>query len=184
MTNEDRRCIVLNASYEFIHVTRRWYDSVCLVLKGKARALATYEEPIRSERQEILVPAVAVLTSQVNVGRRRSIFSIASKRNVLVRDNFACAYCGKHLSMKSATKEHVHPRSRGGKDTLENVVAACTDCNGRKADRTPEEAGMKLLLQPRALTEDEKMSIVVKTHRASERGVWLRCLKEEGITLF
>lgn len=184
MASEDRRCIVLNASYEFIHVTRSWYDATCLVLKGKARAIAHYEEPVRSERQEILVPAVAVLVNQANIGRRRSIFTLASKRNILVRDNFACAYCGKHLSMKSATKEHVIPRSRGGKDTLENVVAACSACNGEKADRTPEEAGMKLNLHPRHLTEDEKMSIVVKTHRATERSVWLRCLKEEGITLF
>ncbi|RDI30224.1 HNH endonuclease [Rhodococcus sp. AG1013] len=54
------------------------------------------------------------------------------------------------------TVDHVFPRSRGGGDTYDNLVAACADCNGRKADRTPEEAGMPLLWIPRAPREDLK----------------------------
>jgi 5-methylcytosine-specific restriction endonuclease McrA len=45
--------------------------------------------------------------------------------------------------------DHVLPRSRGGRDTWENVVAACATCNGRKGSRTPEEAGLALRRKPR-----------------------------------
>ncbi|WP_235735977.1 HNH endonuclease [Nocardioides alcanivorans] len=59
---------------------------------------------------------------------------------VFLRDGHRCAYCGR----KATTLDHVVPRSRGGGWTWTNVVSACWECNGRKADRTPEEAGMPL----------------------------------------
>lgn len=68
-----------------------------------------------------------------------------SKRGVLLRDNHICAYC---MQQNATTIDHVHPRSRGGKNTWKNLVAACGPCNRRKGNRTPEEAGMKLLVTP------------------------------------
>ena len=64
--------------------------------------------------------------------------------NVLRRDRFRCAYCGRTAS----TRDHVLPRSRGGPTTWLNLVAACAPCNGRKRDRTPAEAGMRLGVRP------------------------------------
>lgn len=64
-----------------------------------------------------------------------------SKRGVLVRDKHLCAYCNEHAT----TIDHVLPRSRGGKNTWQNLVAACQKCNHRKGNRTPEEAKMTLL---------------------------------------
>ncbi len=64
--------------------------------------------------------------------------------NVLRRDGHACAYCGGPAS----TRDHVVPRSRGGPTSWLNLVAACADCNGFKRDRTPEQAGMRLRVQP------------------------------------
>ena len=65
--------------------------------------------------------------------------------NVLRRDGHRCQYCG---SAERLTLDHVLPRSRGGKDAWENLVAACTPCNNKKSNRTPEEAGMPLARRP------------------------------------
>ena len=178
------RCIVLNASYEFMHVTRTWFDSFKLIMKGKARPLAEYEASIRGESCSWRVPAVVVLTEQKRTPRKLHYFNAATKRNVLIRDGFACAYCLRRLTMHSVTKDHILPTSRGGKDTLANVVACCIECNSRKANKTPEEAGMALQRPPRALSEDEKMELLVKTHKSSERSVWRSCFQHNGLTLF
>jgi 5-methylcytosine-specific restriction endonuclease McrA len=72
-----------------------------------------------------------------------------SRRAVFARDNHKCGYCGNHAD----SIDHVLPRSRGGKNVWENVIAACRACNLRKRDRTPDEAGMKLSSVPRAPRE-------------------------------
>ena len=65
-----------------------------------------------------------------------------TKRNVLVRDGFRCAYCGSPRDRLSI--DHIIPRSRGGRTTFENCVTACKACNLKKGGRTPSEAGMYL----------------------------------------
>ena len=67
-----------------------------------------------------------------------------SRANVLRRDRHRCLYCAR----VAATIDHVIPVSRGGTSSWENVVAACASCNGTKADRTPEQAGMPLRVAP------------------------------------
>ena len=64
------------------------------------------------------------------------------------RDHNLCAYCGLFFESKDLTRDHVHPRSRGGSNAWENSVSACKQCNMRKANRTPEEANMLLLFLP------------------------------------
>ncbi len=71
-----------------------------------------------------------------------------SKKNILTRDCYRCMYCGQKGTGAELELEHVFPKSRGGKNTWENLVAACRKCNGRKGDRTPEEAGMALIHRP------------------------------------
>lgn len=66
------------------------------------------------------------------------------------RDRYVCAYCGNVFSKESLTKDHIHPKSRGGGDDWENIVTACRACNSKKDDRTPEEAKMPLLYVPYA----------------------------------
>ncbi|HET9517230.1 MAG TPA: HNH endonuclease, partial [Actinoplanes sp.] len=65
---------------------------------------------------------------------------------VLARDRRTCAYCGGHAT----TIDHVLPRSRGGANSWTNTVAACERCNGRKGDRTPAEAGLRMRTEPKA----------------------------------
>jgi 5-methylcytosine-specific restriction endonuclease McrA len=69
-----------------------------------------------------------------------------SRSGVIARDNGTCAYCGGHAT----TVDHVLPRSRGGKNSWTNTVAACGGCNQRKGDRTPVEAGMRMRYEPTA----------------------------------
>jgi len=64
---------------------------------------------------------------------------------VFLRDKFACQYCGDGSDL---TFDHIVPRSRGGHTTWENVVAACSPCNLRKANMTPQEAHMFPSQQP------------------------------------
>lgn len=73
---------------------------------------------------------------------------VFSRRNLYRRDQFICQYCGKRPGAGNLTLDHVLPRSRGGKTTWENCVAACIACNTRKDNKTPEEAGMALRIQP------------------------------------
>lgn len=71
-----------------------------------------------------------------------------SKGKLFRRDRMTCAYCGNRFAEHDLQCEHIVPVSRGGRWSWMNLVAACGPCNGRKADRTPEEAGMPLLYLP------------------------------------
>jgi 5-methylcytosine-specific restriction endonuclease McrA len=71
-----------------------------------------------------------------------------SRRNVFKRDHYACQYCGIQPGSEELSIDHVIPRSHGGTSSWENCVLACVACNKRKADRTPQQAGMKLSRQP------------------------------------
>ena len=71
-----------------------------------------------------------------------------SRRNIFARDKSICQYCGRKFARADLTIDHVIPRSRGGRDTWENLVLACSGCNLKKRDRTPEEAHMPLIRKP------------------------------------
>jgi 5-methylcytosine-specific restriction endonuclease McrA len=71
-----------------------------------------------------------------------------NRRTIYRRDGYKCQYCGKSKSTTELSLDHVVPRCQGGLTTWENIVVACTDCNSRKAGRTPDEANMKLLRKP------------------------------------
>jgi hypothetical protein len=71
-----------------------------------------------------------------------------TKEMLLARDRHVCAYCAHRFRFDQLDMEHIVPRSKGGEDSWTNLVAACKACNNRKADRTPEAAGMKLHYVP------------------------------------
>ncbi len=73
-----------------------------------------------------------------------------TRHNLMLRDGFRCQYCGRAPHVRDLDIDHVHPRSRGGRDTWENLVTACHPCNRTKRDATPVEAGMPLLRPPTA----------------------------------
>ncbi len=71
-----------------------------------------------------------------------------TNKTLFERDRNICAYCGTKMHWKELTRDHITPRSKGGKDSWDNCVAACKPCNNWKGDRTPEEADMQLLYVP------------------------------------
>lgn len=71
-----------------------------------------------------------------------------TRRNLLLRDGYRCQYCGGEPGVRDLNVDHVLPRSRGGRDSWENLVIACRGCNLRKGKNTPDEAGMRLLAVP------------------------------------
>lgn len=72
-----------------------------------------------------------------------------TRNNVYCRDKDTCQYCGHQLPRIDLNLDHVIPRDQGGKSTWENLVCSCIDCNSRKANKTPEQAHMKLLRKPK-----------------------------------
>ncbi len=138
--------LVLNATYEPLSVVSV-KRAVVLLLKEKAELIEAAEAKLRSENLSLPVPLVIRLVYFVKIPRRISL--PVTRRGVLSRDNYTCQYCGINPPRKYLTVDHVVPRSRGGKTTWENVVAACERCNGKKGSRTPAEANMILLEQPK-----------------------------------
>jgi 5-methylcytosine-specific restriction endonuclease McrA len=104
------------------------------------------DEPfIQTPQQRLRVPEVVTLSHYDRVPVNVVTFS---RRNVFKRDRFTCQYCGSQPGSEELTIDHVVPRSKGGSTTWENCVLACIECNSRKADRTPEKAGMPLIKTP------------------------------------
>ena len=100
-------------------------------------------------RQSVLeIGSIAVLDADDFFVRDFSWAPMPSRETLFVRDHYMCAYCGDVFRAKELDAEHVRPESKGGKYVWTNLVTACKVCNGRKRDRTPEEAGMPLLYLP------------------------------------
>lgn len=137
------RTLVLNAGYEPLGVVS-FRRALMLVLNQKAIVLEQSEELlVRSASDAFELPSVILLSRYVRVPNPRTI--PVSRRGVLRRDQNRCAYCAKPAN----TIDHVQPKSRGGKDTWENLVACCLRCNNKKGDKTLSEIGWTLNYSPR-----------------------------------
>jgi len=134
------QCVLLNADYTFLNVVN-WKRAICLITKGKVQVLRHSERLIRTaEGLAVKVPAVLRLIKLI---RTLYINRVPfSKKNVLIRDGFKCAYCGS--VKRKLTIDHIIPKSRGGKTNFENCVSSCKSCNNKKGNKTPSEANMYL----------------------------------------
>jgi 5-methylcytosine-specific restriction endonuclease McrA len=165
------RTLVLDAGF-IPHRSVSWEHAAELVYKGRAEIVELYGDVMRAISREtaktlrlseqmrawfelcvddtdpdiyaIRLPAVIRLIGRI--GRKHHVKF--SRINVLTRDGYRCQYCGERFSARELNYDHVVPRSQGGRTEWSNIVMACYDCNSRKRNRTPEEAGMKLLAKP------------------------------------
>jgi len=155
--------ILLNKSWMPIHLTSV-ENAMTLIFTGKAKpidsdfCMYTFEEwvaksadipadsVIKTVSAQINVPKVIVASNFNGFPIKKARFS---SQNVHKRDKYTCAYCKQRPKKKDLTLDHVIPKSQGGKLTWGNAVTACKKCNGKKADRTPEEAGMPLSFEPK-----------------------------------
>lgn len=165
----ERSVLVLNKNWAPISV-KTVREVLGLVAKGSAFVIEpeTYERHdleswadvsrvkakvgdgmIRSQRMTLVAPEVVVLTEYDGLGQKSVIFS---RRNLFKRDRYTCQYCSLQPGPEELTIDHVLPKSKGGRSTWENCVLACVACNKVKADRTPEQAGMRLKKAPKKPT--------------------------------
>ena len=137
-----RAVLKLNASYEPLAIiTVR--NAIELLFRGKA--VGVEEAPV------IRVVRGMTISSVIRLRRYRHVpirLKQAGRKNILLRDGHRCQYCGRVFESSQLTLDHIFPRSRGGRSTWDNLVAACIADNHRKADRTPEEAEMPLIRRP------------------------------------
>ena len=136
--------LVLNLNYVPVNVctARR---AIVLVGKGKAELLENHRGEVHTVTAIFDVPSIIRLVYLV---KRPYAPRKLSKKEIFLRDQYTCQYCKKKT--QDLTLDHVIPRKQHGPHTWENVVAACPRCNLRKAGRTPAEASMKLLRDPKA----------------------------------
>ena len=156
--------LLLNANYEPLNVCNM-RRAVTLVMLGKAEILQDAEEAIRTCSGDLTAPSVVKMRYHV----RRPIPKLRlSRHSILARDNYVCQYCG---SGKDLTIDHVIPRWVGGPQTWENLVTCCRKCNLKKADKTPQQANMKLKKEPRRPKYVPYLSLQ-KYIRAIQREEW------------
>jgi 5-methylcytosine-specific restriction endonuclease McrA len=153
--------LVLNATHEVMKIVS-WQKAITWLFLDKIDIIEEYDEHIHTSSAKFRVPAVVMYKKAIKPKYRILKFS---RTNVYARDNFSCQYCSNNLSRFVITWDHILPRSRGGESSWLNCVACCAQCNIKKANRTPKEAGMKLLREPRqpGLTESFVLALNLKT---------------------
>jgi 5-methylcytosine-specific restriction endonuclease McrA len=148
--------LVLNADYRplsyFPLSLWPWQEAVKAAFLDRVSIVAEYDATVRSPSMEIRLPSVVVLREYI----KPAAWPAFTRFNLFLRDEFACQYCGAKGEM---TFDHVVPRSKGGRTTWGNVVAACGRCNLHKGDKTLRESGLRLSRPPRQPTAAELQNI-------------------------
>jgi 5-methylcytosine-specific restriction endonuclease McrA len=139
----NRHVLLLNQNYEPLTIcsARR---ALVLLFQGKVEMIETADGlRVRTVTNSYALPSVVRLWQYRKVPYKRIMLT---RKNIHVRDNNTCQYCG--MNKGPLTVDHVVPKNMGGTDSWENLVCACSRCNNKKGDRTPEQAGMRLLKRP------------------------------------
>lgn len=136
-----QKVLVLNFDYSPLNVTSLQRGFI-LVDSGKAEIIKSADNPIVTFTKTYVRPIIIRLLKYINY---RSKGIRVNRHRVFKRDNNECVYCG---SKKDLTIDHVTPRSRGGKNTWDNLVTCCSKCNLKKGNKTPDEARMPLRKKP------------------------------------
>lgn len=140
-----------------------WGEWLTLPIREQDQAAQTVRGPIR-------IPSVIVAVNYAKVPKKRPKLSAKAIRE---RDQNRCQYTGQVLRPDEGSLDHVVPRSRGGRDTWENLVWSSKEVNQRKADRLPEEAGLKLLTVSRAPKELPVNVLIRNIHQIREWAIFV-----------
>lgn len=156
--------LVLNRNYLAVHIAN-WQKAMSLLYQGHAEVVdaeyKTYnfetwtelsasmvESPsgfVHTPTLKIAIPEMIRLTKYDKLPKTEVKFT---RRNIYEHYKNTCCYCGKVFKSLDLNLDHVIPRSRGGKTDWTNIVTSCIPCNSKKDNQTPEEAKMKLIIQP------------------------------------
>jgi 5-methylcytosine-specific restriction endonuclease McrA len=149
----NKAVLVLNYAYEPISIcsVKR---ALTLITKDKASIIEGYGKEVYPG---IELPCVIRLKNYKFIPIR---LKNLTRDNIYVRDHYTCQYCIEKFARKDLTLDHIIPESRGGAYSWHNIVTACKRCNRKKADKTPEEAGMVLLHKPRPMNIHTSRSLL------------------------
>ena len=152
------KCLLLNADYSPLKIIS-WQKAVIWSIKYqnnpnyKIEIIEYYKDKFiqGANNKQHPLPLVAKTINYFNIYNRQLKFS---RQNLFIRDNHTCQYCGKSYAYKDLTYDHVIPKSQFAADKKNatnwyNITTACMLCNRKKSNRTPEQAGMKLLNPPK-----------------------------------
>lgn len=154
-------CVLLNANYMPLGIISL-KKAIKLIVKEKVEVIKSHSTKLlcNFERTfKIFYPLVLRLVKFV-----RRIYGVKvtfSKKNILIRDNFICMYCGTDIK-RFSTLDHVIPKSKGGKTTFDNVVSCCIKCNNKKDNKLPSQAKMYLIKKPYTPTIMEFILLQIK----------------------
>ncbi|MFC1898862.1 HNH endonuclease [Chloroflexota bacterium] len=164
--------LVLNQNYEPLNICQA-RRALVLLYRGKAEMLENGAGVIHTASDVFELPSVIRIIYMVKRPRPKRKLT---RLEIFNRDNFTCQYCGKET--RQLTLDHVIPRYKGGEHTWENVVSACITCNRRKASKTYQQAGMKLLSHP-AYPRDS-LSFYIPYQYRQTRSEWQKYLPSEN----
>lgn len=156
-----------DGSYDFEHVINIVPVSVEEWMRRSPR---DFDRTFNTINKAIVIPTVCVVEKYSHKIFENKVLKKVSKSRIGSAFGHKCAYTGKHVPGKLGNIDHIIPKSRGGTDDLENLVWCDKDINSRKADRTPEEAGLP---QPRRLTELEYKNQLRNNFNIPEWDTWL-----------
>lgn len=165
MRAQNSRCLLLNADYTPLSIID-WKKALTWYVKYENNAkygidiVDFYKNDYISgtHNKKYPLPCVARTKRFFKMHKAHVVFS---RKNIFLRDDYTCQYCGKQFESKELTYDHVIPRSKwnynSGSPTLwTNIVTACTYCNRKKGDKTPKEANMPLINLPIAPNKTNK----------------------------
>lgn len=133
----------------------------------------------KGEQSVVTIATIMAIRGQSR-GKKKWKQPTLSNQSLFARDRHTCAYCGKTFREDKLSRDHIIPTSRGGKDVWMNVVTACKPDNHRKADKTPEEAGMKLLYVPYVPTQAEELILKGRNILADQMEFLLSFVPDES----
>jgi 5-methylcytosine-specific restriction endonuclease McrA len=137
--------LFLDSDWQLLRVAP-WTRAVTDLFLGKVEVIEySRDRTIKAVSREFPMPAVVRVLRRFRRDRQAIRFS---RVNIYTRDAFTCQYCGQRQDTEDLTFDHVVPRAAGGKTTWDNIVTCCVPCNSFKANRTPEQAGMRLPRRP------------------------------------
>ncbi|MFW5869856.1 MAG: HNH endonuclease [Planctomycetota bacterium] len=122
------------------------FDSWREVSAYRAKYEREHHEWVGCVRFELAVPRIIRLLTYDRMPRRPVRFN---RRNIFARDRNRCQYCGKRFATSELSLDHVVPRSQNGPTNWTNIVCCCVKCNVKKGGRTPRQAHMKLIAEPK-----------------------------------
>ena len=158
ITSINLSSLVLNIAYIPIEIIS-WQKAVSLFFEQKAKILSNYEDRIiHSPSMSMPVPAVILREDTRYLMRAFTNVMPFNRYNLFKRDDGRCMYCGKKVLLNEFNFEHVIPKDQGGECVWENIVVSCIRCNIKKRNRTPKEAGMKLIREPFILKLDKPVA--------------------------